>query len=168
MVSQVPTISGYQQGLRRVAPDGIAALEASLDDDERAQARGEPPRRQAVASADTALPASYRTKDAIDFYLQPLGGKARWENTVTMRSTRLARMYEPGVWTPRVSPTPLLMIVASHDTITLTDLALASYEQALEPKKLVLIPGGHFDAYLSGFQISSGAAVDWFRQHLDR
>jgi hypothetical protein len=97
-----------------------------------------------------------------------LGEGARWENSVTMRSTGLARMYEPGVWASRVSPTPLLMIVASHDTITLTDLALASYEQAFEPKKLVLIPGGHFDPYLSGFQISCGAAVDWFRQHLDR
>jgi fermentation-respiration switch protein FrsA (DUF1100 family) len=168
VVSQVPTISGYQQGLRRVAPEGVAALEAALDEDERSQARGEPPRRQAVVSADAALPASYRTKDAIDFYLQPLGEGAIWENSVTMRSTRLARMYEPGIWARRISPTPLLMIVASHDTITLTDLALASYEQALEPKKLVLIPGGHFDPYLSGFQISCGAAVDWFRQHLDR
>jgi fermentation-respiration switch protein FrsA (DUF1100 family) len=168
VVSQVPTISGYQQGLRRIAPEGIAALEAALDDDERSQARGEPLRRQAIVSADTTLAASYRSKDAIDFYLQPLGEGARWENSVTMRSTGLARMYEPGVWASRVSPTPLLMIVASHDTITLTDLALASYEQALEPKKLVLIPGGHFDPYLAGFRISCGAAVDWFRQHLDR
>jgi fermentation-respiration switch protein FrsA (DUF1100 family) len=167
VVSQVPTISGYQQGLRRVAPEGVATLEAALDEDERAQLRGEPPRRQAVVSADSAIPASYRTKDAIDFYLQPLGDGVRWENTVTMRSTRLARMYEPGVWVPRVSPTPLLMIVASHDVITLTDLALASYEQALEPKKLVLIPGGHFDPYRSELEISCGAAVGWFRQHLD-
>jgi fermentation-respiration switch protein FrsA (DUF1100 family) len=167
VVSQVPTISGYQQGLRRVAPEGIAALEAALNDDERAQARGEPPQRQAVVSADSAIPASYRTKDAIDFYLQPLGEGAKWENTVTMRSTRLSRMYEPGIWAPRISPTPLLMIVGSHDVITLTDLALASYEQALEPKKLVLIPGGHFDPYMSGFQTSCGASVDWFRQHLN-
>jgi fermentation-respiration switch protein FrsA (DUF1100 family) len=49
---------------------------------------------------------------------------------------------------------PLLMIVASHDTITLTDLALASYEQALEPKKLVLIPGGHFDPYRDQFPLA--------------
>ena len=168
VVSQVPTISGYQQGLRRVAPEGVAALEAALDDDERAQARGEPPRRQAVVNADTALPAAYHTKDAVDLYLQPLGEGVRWENSVTLRSTRLARMYEPGVWAPRISPTPLLMIVASHDTITLTDLALASYEQALEPKKLVLIPGGHFDPYLSEFETSCGAAVDWFGQHLGR
>jgi uncharacterized protein len=74
VVSQVPTISGYQQGLRRIAPEGIAALEAALDDDERSQARGEPLRRQAVVSADTTLAASYRSNDAIDFYLQPLGG----------------------------------------------------------------------------------------------
>jgi fermentation-respiration switch protein FrsA (DUF1100 family) len=168
VVAQVPTTSGYQQGLRRVAPEGVAALEAALNDDERAQARGEPPRRQAIVSADSAIPASYRAKDAIEFYLQPLGEGARWENTVTMRSTRLARIYEPGVWIPRISPTPLLMIVGSHDTITLTDVALASYEQALEPKKLVLIAGGHFDPYLSGFQTSCGTAVDWFRQHLDR
>src|SRR5580692_10742326 len=80
VVSQAPTISGYQQGLRRVAPEGVAALEAALDDDERAQARGEPPRRQAIVSADSALPASYRAKDAIDFYLQPLGEAAKWEN----------------------------------------------------------------------------------------
>ena len=166
VVAQVPTISGYQQGLRRVAPEGIAALEAALNDDERAQLSGEPPRRQTTVSADGAVPAAYRTKEAIDFYLQPLGEGTKWENAVTARSTRLARMYEPGAWVSRVSPTPLLMVVASHDSITLTDLALTAYQQALEPKKLVVISGGHFAPYLSEFHISSDAAIDWFRQHL--
>jgi hypothetical protein len=58
------------------------------------------------------------------------------------------------------------MIVASHDTITLTDLALASYEQALEPKKLVLIPGGHFDPYRDQFPVAEAAATGWFCEHL--
>ena len=75
-------------------------------------------------------------------------------------------MYEPGAWIARVSPTPLLMIVALADHITLTDLELRAYEQALEPKKLVTIEGGHFDAYLGQFATASGAAVSWFRQHL--
>jgi fermentation-respiration switch protein FrsA (DUF1100 family) len=61
---------------------------------------------------------------------------------------------------------PLLMIVASHDTITLTDLALASYERALEPKKLVLIPGGHFDPYRGQFPVAEAAATEWFCEHL--
>ena len=64
-------------------------------------------------------------------------------------------------WVP-----PLLMVVALRDTITLTDLALAAYERALEPKRLELIAGGHFHPYLSSFPQASGAARAWFRGHL--
>jgi fermentation-respiration switch protein FrsA (DUF1100 family) len=165
VVAQVPTISGYEQGLRRIPPDAVAALEDTFADDERAQARGEPPRYQALVSADPALPASYRARDAIDFYLQPIP-EGIWENTVTVRSTRAARMYEPGAWIGRVSPTPLLMVVGLNDAITITDLALAAYERALEPKRLELVPGGHFDPYLSRFTQSSRAALEWFGAHL--
>jgi hypothetical protein len=165
VVAQVPTISGYEQGLRRIPPEGVAALEEALAEDERAQLRGEPPRRQAIVSADANVPASYRAKEAIGFYLQPVPEGA-WENSVTVRSTRAARMYEPGNWISRVSPTPLLMVVAMRDTITLTDLELAAYERALQPKRLALIEGGHFDPYLSQFETSSRAALAWFREHL--
>jgi uncharacterized protein len=165
VVAQVPTISGFEQGLRRIPPDAIPALENAFAEDERAQLRGEPPRRQLIVSADPSVPASYRSKDAIDFYLQPIP-PGIWENSVTSRSTRAARMYEPGIWVPRVSPTPLLMVVALNDTITVTDLALAAYERALEPKKLVTIQGGHFDPYLGQFPTSSAAAVAWFLEHL--
>lgn len=165
VVSQVPTISGYEQGLRRVPPDAVAALERLFDEDERAQFRGEPPRRQQVVGDNPSVPASYRAKDAISFYLQPLP-PGSWTNDVTVRSGRLARMYEPGAWIARVSPTPLLMIVASADHITLTDLELRAYEQALEPKQLVMIEGGHFDPYLGQFARTSAAAVAWFHQHL--
>lgn len=165
VVAQVPTISGFEQGLRRIPPDAVAAIEDAFAADERAQARGEPPRRQAIVSADPAVPASYRTQEAIEFYLQPVPDGA-WENSVTVRSTRAARMYEPGTWIARVSPTPLLMIVALQDTITLTDLELAAYERAVEPKRLVTIPGGHFDPYITRFDQSSTAALDWFKEHL--
>lgn len=165
VVAQVPTISGFEQGLRRIAPENVHLIEEMFADDDRAQLRGEPPRHQAIVSSDPAVPASYRARDAIDFYLKPVPEGA-WENSVTVRSTRAARMYEPGHWIARVSPTPLLMVVATHDTITLTDLELAAYERALQPKRLVTIEGGHFDPYLGGFKASSAAAVEWFRQHL--
>ena len=35
-----------------------------------------------------------------------------------------------------------------------------------EPKKLVILPGGHFDAYGAGFAQASAAARDWFVAHL--
>ncbi|MEH2562371.1 hypothetical protein [Bradyrhizobium sp. AZCC 2289] len=41
VVSQVPTISGFEQGLRRVSPDAISALETAFSEDDRAQLRGE-------------------------------------------------------------------------------------------------------------------------------
>ena len=165
IVAQVPTISGYKQGLRRVSPDATPALEHAFNEDERAQLRGEPPRRQAVVSGDPAVPAAYRSQDAIDFYLQPIPA-GLWQNEITLRSTRAARMYEPGVWISRVSPTPLLLVVASDDKLTVADLALAAYERALEPKRLALIPGGHFAPYLHQFPLAAAAAAGWFREHL--
>ena len=125
VVAQVPTISGYEQSLRRVPPDQVPALEASFIDDDRRQFRGEPPATQAVVSGDPAVPASYRSEDAIAFYNQPVP-EGVWDNIVTVRSTRAARMYEPGTWISRVSPTPLMMIVGLGDVITLTDVALGA------------------------------------------
>ena len=165
VVAQVPTISGFQQSLRRVPPDQVPALEAAFVDDERRQYRGEPPATQAVVSSDPTVPASYHAPDAVAFYNQPVPEGA-WQNLVTLRSSRAARNYEPGSWISRVSPTPLLMIVGLHDTITVTDLELDAYERALQPKKLVTIAGGHFDPYLQQFDTASGAACTWFIEHL--
>ena len=166
VVVQAPTISGYEQSLRRVAPDQVAALEAGFVDDDRRQFAGDAPATQLVVSADPGTPAAYHSSDAVAFYSQPVPEGVRWENQVTVRSSRAARMYEPGQWVSRVSPTPLLMVIGLTDTITLTDTGLAAYERALAPKKLVTIPGGHFDAYLSQFEQSSAAARDWFVEHL--
>ncbi|HTY35033.1 alpha/beta hydrolase [Mycobacterium sp.] len=167
VVAQVPTISGYQQSLRRVPPEQVPALEAAFADDERQRFRGAPPATQAVVNADPAVPAAYRSPDAVAFYNQAVP-EGVWENTVTLRSSRAARMYEPGTWISRVSPTPLLMIVGLHDAITVADLALSAYEQALQPKGLVTIDGGHFDPYLARFADASGAATAWFTEHLTK
>jgi cephalosporin-C deacetylase-like acetyl esterase len=166
VVAQVPTISGYDQSLRRVAPDQVAALEASFSDDDRRVFAGESPATQLVVSADSATPAAYHSPDAVAFYTQPLPEGVHYENQVTVRSGRAARMYEPGQWVSRVSPTPLLMIIGLNDTITLADTGLAAYERALQPKHLVTIAGGHFHPYLSQFEKSSAAARDWFVEHM--
>ena len=51
---------------------------------------------------------------------------------------------------------------------TVTDLAIAAYERALEPKKLAILEGGkHFDAYTEpGLSQSAPPAVEWFERHL--
>lgn len=165
VVSQVPTISGFEQSRRRVSPDAVPGFLETLANDLRGQHSGHAPRYQAVVEADLSKPAAYRSPDAVAFYQQGLK-RARWINQVTLRSTFAARMYEPGIWAARVSPTPLLMIVASDDHLTMTDLELRAYEEALEPKRLVLVPGGHFDPYGTAFARACPAATAWFSEHL--
>ena len=57
-------------------------------------------------------------------------------------------------------------MVAKWDHLTPASFAVAAYERALEPKRLVLLDGGHFDAYVDGFDEAAGAAADWFSEHL--
>ena len=85
---------------------------------------------------------------------------------MTLRSVELFLAYEPGAYIEFVSPTLLLLIVALGDHLTVADEALAAYERALQPKKLVTLGGGHFDAYVSDFDAASSAARDWFVTHL--
>jgi fermentation-respiration switch protein FrsA (DUF1100 family) len=72
----------------------------------------------------------------------------------------------PGAYVEWISPTPLLMVVVAADHLTVADEALAAYGRALEPEKLTLLAGGHFDAYVKDFDAASGAAREWFLQHL--
>jgi len=113
--------------------------------------------------AVSALP----TPDSWEWFSET--GKRRapaWKNEVTLRSVELLMEYEPGMYVERISPTPLLMVVAAGDHLVPSDLALEAYQRAREPKRLVLLPGGHFDAYVKDFDTASGAARDWFFQHL--
>ena len=111
--------------------------------------------------AQSALP----TPDSYEFFTEYEGSS--WRNEVTLRTLEMFQGYEPGEYLKRISPTPLLMVVAPNDRLVAGELACAAFETAAHPKKLVLVPGGHFDAYVGrGFEISSGAARDWFVEHL--
>jgi uncharacterized protein len=167
VVTQVPTIDGFAAGQRRILPDKIAAVEEAFSEDLRAQMRGESPRTQKLVDLDLDVPAQYHDPAAVNFLLQEVP-EGMWKNEITIQSNRRARMYEPGRWIDRVSPTPLLIIVARNDTTTPTDLALSAFERALQPKSLVIIPGGHYSPYIEAFEEATGAAVDWFRLHLHR
>jgi len=85
---------------------------------------------------------------------------------VTLRTVEMLGEYEPAAYIARISPTPLLMVVAREDHLTPAHLAIDAYERAREPKRLVILPGGHFDAYVDGFAEASTPARDWFVEHL--
>jgi uncharacterized protein len=164
---QVPLVSGFKNIQRLVRQDFIAPNRAAFDEDRAARFRGEPPGMVPVVDPDPMAVSALPTADSWEWFSET--GKSRapaWKNEITLRSVEMLMEYEPSAYLERISPTPLLMVVAAGDHLTPSDLALEAYQQAREPKKLVLLPGGHFDAYVKDFDAASGAARDWFVEHL--
>jgi len=169
VVSQVPLVSGYRNILRLVRADLLAGLRAQLDADREARFAGKPPAMIPVVSEDPMGPAALPTPDSWRWFTETARTRApAWRNEVTLRTVEMLMEYEPGTYIKRVSPTPLLMIIAAGDHLAVADEAFAAYHRALEPKQLVILNGGHFEAYVEDFERASGAARDWFVQHLVR
>jgi len=85
---------------------------------------------------------------------------------LTLRSQELYATYEPGSYVARIAPTPLLMVCMDDDTVTPTDEILRAYAEAREPKKLLLLPGGHCDVYGQQQAAAIRVATYWFVRHL--
>ena len=170
VVSQVPLISGFKNVQRLVRSDFLPGLRAALDADREARFAGKDPGMIPVVAEDPLAPSSLPTPYSWQWFTETGNTRApSWRNEVTLRTLEFLMEYEPGSYIDRVSPTPLLLVVAAGDVLTPADLALEAYEQAREPKKLVILPGGHFGAYTGpDFELSSGAARDWLVQHLMR
>jgi fermentation-respiration switch protein FrsA (DUF1100 family) len=167
VVAQVPLISGHANARRLIRSDYIAGLQKMFDGDRRARMQGQPPAMIPVVSEDPAGPAALPTPDSWSFFTETGRTRAQaWRNEVTLRSIEMFMEYEPGSYISFISPTPLMMIVALGDHLTVSDLAVAGYERALAPKRLVTLPSGHFDAYVAGFDAASRAATEWFTEHL--
>ncbi|HMM76049.1 MAG TPA: alpha/beta hydrolase [Gammaproteobacteria bacterium] len=166
VVAQVPLINGVGNFRRLVRGDHWAALHAWIAEDRLQEARTGQLGYLPVVD-EQGKPQSLPTPDSYAWFTETARTRApSWKNENTVRSLELALEYDPGASIHLISPTPLLMLVAAQDVLTPTDLALDAYNRALEPKKLEILPGGHFDAYTTGFERSASAAADWFRRHL--
>ena len=152
--------------MRRTRADHMAASRARFDEDRKNRFAGKPPGTMPLVAQDPTVACFNGGADAWEFFQESLKVAPNRKNEVTLRSAEMLREYEPGSYIERISPTPLLMIVGNRDVLTATDLALQAYNRALEPKKLVLFEGGHYDPYVKLFSISSSAARDWFVTHL--
>ncbi|HEX5587501.1 MAG TPA: alpha/beta hydrolase [Acidimicrobiia bacterium] len=158
VVSQAMTISGHRNLLRRHGADRYEAMRREWEDERARVARGEAPRLVPAFGADSE---SVRYQAA-----RPIAERERWRNEITVRSWELYDAYEPVASIASVAPTPLLMMVCLDDTMTPAEDALAAYELAGEPKRLVTVPGTHYAVYGEQFATVSTAARDWFVEHL--
>lgn len=173
VVSQVPTISGWEGTLRRVQPGDLNKLREAFNEDRMNRFKGEAPKMAPmVTDPNSKGAASHTSSDAWDFFTgknAPAEDQWRfkkWRNEVTLRSVEMYSEYEPGSYIERIAPSPLLMLVAENDVVAVTDKALEAFNRAKEIKKLHLFPGGHFSAYIDLFDDLSAEAGKWFEKYL--
>jgi fermentation-respiration switch protein FrsA (DUF1100 family) len=165
VVSQVPMISGHATVQRMFAADQTAIIRKRFAAERLARLNGATAETIPVFSTKSeicAIPPAVSAR----FIKASEDEDPLWQNEVTLRSLEYMGEYEPGALIRFVSPTPFLLIVGIRDTVTPVDLALEAYERALEPKKLVIYPGGHFSSFYQNFEQTSSEARDWFVRHL--
>jgi fermentation-respiration switch protein FrsA (DUF1100 family) len=167
VVSQVPLVSGSRNLARLVRADMAAPLRAQFDADRANRFAGGAPAMLPVVTSEANGAAALPTADSWEWFTETARTRApAWHNLVTLRTVEMLGEYEPGSYIDRISPTPLLMLIADGDHLAMADEAFGAYNRALEPKRLVILKGGHFDAYVKSFDHSSSAARDWLVQHL--
>lgn len=157
VVSVVPTISGHQNTIRALTADGYATLTREINEERAARQRGEEPRM---------IPISKEGDESFE-WSKVAGADTTYVNACTLLSRASRGAYEPGSYIAAISPTPLLMALATHDTKCLTDLQLEAYSNAHEPKRLEMFPGGHYDPYTTQLATIASASRDWFETHLN-
>jgi len=166
-VAQVPLVNGWANAQRLMRPDIFAGfIQALIQDRQQRYTSGEVNCVPVVAPE--GQPSALPTPDSYEWFVE-VGRKIApsWRNEVSLESMEKFLEYNPAANIQLISPTPLLMVVAGKDTLTPTDLAVAAYEQALEPKSLVITSGAHFDAYTEpGLSETSIPAVEWFKRYL--
>lgn len=168
VVSQVPLVYGLENAQRLVRSDHWAGLRAGFAADRTGRLNGDAPLRLPVVGEKEGDPCALPTDDSREFFFG-LSDQDRgaWENDITLRSMELFTEYEPGNWVSRIAPTPLMLVAGSHDHLTPADLTLRAYENAMEPKKLLILDCAHFEAYTDApFDISAPAQCAWFAEHL--
>ncbi len=166
VVSQIPAINGFEALRRAFRPAARQEMLREHDADRVGRFLGQPPRVIKAVSDNPAEPCAMPGLVAFDYFMEQARVAPSWRNELTLWSLDLFWGLDNASFTPRISPTPLLMIVALADELVPSDLALAAYGQALEPKKLVLLPGNHFSPYVEQFALTGGEARDWFTRHL--
>lgn len=167
VVSQVPLVDGWANAQRLMRPDVFAGFHEMLAQDRLSRYEGNESVRIPVVAPE-GEPSALPTPESYEWFTQTGQHIApNWRNEVSLESMERFLEYNPAANIRRISPTPLLMVVAGNDTLTPTDLAIAAYERALEPKSLVITRGAHFDAYTEpGLSETAIPAVQWFERHL--
>jgi len=117
--------------------------------------------------APEGQPCMLTGKEVYDFFMSTQETAPNWRNQLTVESLEKMREFDPVSSIRLLSPTPLLLIPAGNDGLIPLDGVKATYEKALEPKAISILPISHFEIYREPWlSKAADAAINWYRQYL--
>lgn len=161
--SQVPSVDRWSAVKRNSTPAGMARMLESLEADRVRRFGGEPGESIAITAPEDT--PSLTGPDYYQLHVDWTKDAPSWHNGITLESVERLLGFYPAAYVDRLSPTPLMMVVALRDSLTPTDLALDAFAAAREPKELVLLDSDHYEIYDAPAE-AIGHAVRFFSRWL--
>lgn len=168
VVAQVPAVDAPGALKSLSGADGYAMLLQMLADDHANRNAGNESAAIPVVAPPGQL-ALLATPDSYDWFTSSAKTMApNWFNQITLESIARVGEYTPDSVIHLIAPKPLLMQVATKDTLIPPDSARRAFARAGEPKKLEEFDCGHFDMYgrEPWHDKAVSSQVAWFKQHL--
>ena len=167
VAAQVPALNVPHSLIALITREVFNGLLQTLADDQAVRNAGGDGASLPVV-AQPGQPAFLAASDAYEWFTSSAQIAPNWLNSISLESIARVAEYVPDAFIELISPKPLLMQVATKDSLIPPTLARQAFHRAGEPKKLELYECGHFDPYANEPWHSQflGSQVRWFKEHL--
>ena len=106
-------------------------------------------------------------RENYDAFLEMADTAPNWRNEVTVESLEKIREFNPVSSIHWIAPRPLLVIAAENDNLLPLKVVKSAFDNAGEPKKLIVLPILHFDIYAEPWlSTAASAATGWLNEYL--
>lgn len=118
--------------------------------------------------AEPGQPSFLAASDAYEWFTTSAKTAPSWVNRISLESIARVAEYVPDAFIELIAPRPLLMQVATKDSLIPINLARQAFHRAGEPKTLEVYDCGHFDPYANEPWASQFLAgqVRWLKENL--
>ncbi|MEU5893892.1 alpha/beta fold hydrolase [Streptomyces sp. NPDC047461] len=167
VVSLIPPVSGWSaRGLQ--PSDTMAELDALIPDDRQAQLRGEPAATIRLhGKPEPGKPVMFSDEEGLEFVENMIHGLPSFSNEITVSTLDYLFEMEVRAYAERITA-PLLMILASKDTVAPAEEAREMFGRVPEPKELIEYEGQHYEILSNHLPEIVSRSAEWLSRTLNR
>ncbi|KUO09842.1 alpha/beta hydrolase [Streptomyces sp. DSM 15324] len=167
VVSLIPPVSGWSA--RKLQPTGtMAELDALIPDDRQAQLRGETAATLRLhGRPEPGRPVMFSDEEGLEFVENMIQGLPSFSNEITVSTLDHLFEMEVRAYAERITA-PLLMILASKDTVAPAEEAREMFARVPEPKELIEYEGQHYEILSKHLPEIVSRSAGWLGRTLKR